>query len=84
MTVVEAALKCSNFNDTTFEFSTPSLARKQGHVLNRMAEIVDAEGLKTGVLVNGGSGAAGFKRLMQLEWPTRVSSHAAGSQLKME
>ena len=74
--VVEAALKCSHFNDTTFEFSTPSLARKHGHILNRMAEIVDAEALKNGVFDNDRSSAAGFKRLMQLEWPSRVSSHA--------
>ncbi|XP_038063415.1 uncharacterized protein LOC119734131 [Patiria miniata] len=72
-TVVEATLKCSNFDDSTFEFSTPSLARKHRHILNRMAEIICAVALKTGLSDNSG---AGFKRLMQLEWPTRVSGHA--------
>ncbi len=71
--VVEATLKCSNFDDHIFQFSTPSLARKNGHILNRMAEIIDAQSLKTGISDNNG---AGFKRLMRLEWPTRVSGHA--------
>ncbi|XP_071495340.1 uncharacterized protein, partial [Diadema antillarum] len=71
--VMSATYECCSFNEATATYETPSLARKLGHCLTRIADILDAESLKAGVV---NKHAAGFKRLMALEWGPRISSHA--------
>ncbi|XP_071491989.1 uncharacterized protein [Diadema antillarum] len=68
--VISAIYECCSFNEASGTFGAPSLAIKMGHYLTRIADILDAEGLKAGIV---NKHAEGFRRLMTLEWGPRTT-----------
>ncbi|XP_041466027.1 uncharacterized protein LOC121416603 [Lytechinus variegatus] len=72
--VIKGVKRLAGFNVKTMEFTTPTLAKKVGHSLRGMSEVLHAIGIKKSDHTMQGT-AKGFQNLYDHEWSKKITRH---------